>query len=383
MSTQPTEAAPLVLRNPIQLVASIPYLLGFVPESSVVLTFVDGAGAHLMTVRSDLPVDVELSRNFAYGILEVCGHAISEGASSFAAVIYPADGFGRADVRSVISDLADMLAESPLAILSVHSVRDGICRDELFPELEPTLLAESGVAAKAEWVGRGATYQESRDDLATWIRGADSVFTEQVGAFIEAQSRYWERTLTRNKSTRRAIEDDIVTYIEGLGSQLSAAPELSPQSPPSVRILASWLVALADSRVREPVLWRLAAPEHRPGRGHAAHSHRMLDTMCLMLRNAPDRDSAPLASCVGAFSWQLGNGAMAEIAANYGLAADPGNVLCRLVREAVQTAVHPKVWVEMLQGMTLNELRAGPRRQRHIRYREASIVDLRVRDCPG
>lgn len=380
MTTQPAEHETLVVRDPIQLAASIPYLLGFVPDSSIVLTFVGGRGVHLLTVRLDLPASTADSRSFAAAFDLICARALRDDAHSLSAFIYPPTDDATVDIDDVISMVIEACERGRLTLLNVHSVNQGVCHDELDRNAVGVVLADTGLSTAAEWVARGVSYQGSREELSSWVHGSDGSYPIEVRGYIDRQEPEWDCSITRNRAARRSIEDDIVGYIERFGSQ-SATPDFAPAALPRVATLASWVVALSDSRVREPVLWRLAEST-RVGDG-SGQSRRMLDVMCLLLRSTPRRDAASLASCVAAFAWQCGNGAVADIAANHGLAADPQNVLCRLVSEAVGAGVHPSVWVEMLRAMTLDELRSGPRRRRHNGSADVSIGGVQVRDCPG
>lgn len=383
MTTQPVQRHTLVLRDPIQLATSIPYLLGFSPDDSIVLTFADETGRHVLTARNDLPKPAEPPGRFVVGLEAICENGMLEGATSVAAVIYPSHGTSHVSLIRIVSGLAVVVPQMGLELLSVSSVREGMWRDELEPAEPAVNLAEAGVATAAEWVARGVAYQGSRAQLSDRIRGPETGLATRVREFIEDQPEAWDREITRNRELRRKIEDDIVSYIERFGSQSRVDPSMAPASMPNAQTLATWVVGLADSRVREPVLWRLADRSAGLSDLDDARFYQMLDSMSSLLRNTPEEDAAPLASCVAAFSWQLGNGAIADVAATYGLEVDPRNVLCQLVSDAVQHGVHPKMWVEMLQAMTLNELRSGPRRRRHLRFRLKSPATAQVRDCPG
>ncbi|MFA7266115.1 MAG: DUF4192 domain-containing protein [Candidatus Nanopelagicales bacterium] len=383
MTTQPTHTPKLVLRDPVQLAVSIPYLLGFSPERSIVVTFAAESGRHVLTARCDLPSPLDPPTQFVDGLDAICEAGRADGATSVAAVIYPPADPDAIDVAQVVSDFVVAIPGLGLELLSVGSVRNGMWRDELEPEEADVRLAEAGVGTAAEWVARGVAFEESREGLSNRVYGPDTTRARAVRDFIEAQDDSWDREITRNRDARRRLEDNLLAYLHP-SEPVSEGGGSSARIPvPDADVLASWAVGLADSRVREPVLWRLA--EHTGGQGEwdGDVQRRMLDALCTLVRNTPEEDVAPLASCLAAFSWQLGNGAIAEIAAEHGLAADPRNVLCQLVRDAVTHGVHPLVWVEMLQAMSLEELRSGPRTRRHLRFRIGTADAPQVRDCTG
>lgn len=383
MTTQPTQTPKLVLRDPVQLAVSIPYLLGFAPERSIVVTFAAESGRHVLTARCDLPGPMDPPSRFVDGLDAICDAGCADGAASVAAVIYPPEDSAAIDIAQVVSDFIVVVPELGLDLLSVGTVRNGMWHNELEPHEPLVKIAEAGVGTAAEWVARGVAFEGSRADLSGRVRGPDTTLAHGVRHFVESQDDSWDREITRNREARRELEDSLLEFLipaDSIGPGGRSHPRLSL---PSIETLAGWAVGLADSRVREPVLWRLAELTGGQGELEGEPQRRMLDALCVLVRNTPEEDVAPLASCLAAFSWQLGNGAIAEIASEYGLVADPRNVLCQLVSDAVTRGVHPEVWVEMLQAMSLDELRSGPRRRRHLRFRLGTASAPEVRDCPG
>lgn len=383
MTTQPTHAPKLVLRDPIQLATSIPYLLGFSPDDSIVLTFANEAGRHILTARNDLPGSDESAGRCALGLESICGRAVLEGATAVAAVFYPAADTSAVTLARLVTGMAIAVPQMGLELLSISSVSEGMWRNELAPDETAINLADAGVATAAEWVARGVSFQDSRSRLADSIRGPQTALAVQVREVIVSAPDSWDRDITRNRQLRRRIEDELVEYLEEFSSSSHEASIRNPVPLPRATELARWAVGLADNRVREPVLWRLAEASGGFSDLDDQRYGRVLDAMTVLLRNVPEEDTAPLASCVAALGWQMGNGAIANVAAVYGLEVDPRNVLCKLVNDAVRQGVHPRVWLEMLQAMTLNDLRSGPRRRRHLRYRIDPVTQSKVRDCPG
>jgi hypothetical protein len=94
----------------------------------------------------------------------------------------------------------------------------------------------------------------------------------------------------------------------------------------------AWLaVSLADLRVRDDA-WARMVPEHA-----AAHLRLWTD----VVRRAPARYVPAPASLLAFTAWQAGNGALANLAAERALAADPGYSMAQLLLDAVGAGVPP------------------------------------------
>lgn len=363
MSTQPFEPVDLVLRGQAQVAASVPYLLGFQPTESIVAVFASARGRHVLTARLDLPEPVIEPAALFDALMSACAQAEQHGAKHASFILYPPESSVGPELPAVVTALRAAVGESALSLEGISTVHRGSVRDELDPNRQVSVLRDATLATEAQWVARGASFESSRLDLEARIGGPETDLAHAVASFIAARPVGWTRELVKNARVRRALEDQIVEHLFVTADSAALGERLETPEFPDAATLAAWAVGLTDSRVREPVLWRLA--EGYPEAEHRAFEvqHSMLMTMCALVRNVPPDNAAPFASCVAAYSWQLGNGALARIAADHGLAAHPDNVLCRLVSEAVGSGVHPQVWLEMLGSMSLKELRAGPRRR--------------------
>lgn len=364
MSIQPFEPADLILRGPTQVAASIPYLLGFQPSESLVVVFATSHGRHILTARVDVPRSVSDIATLVDSVALMCWRAHENDAAFVSFIFYLSEPEGEECLVPAVQAVQGAVEQSGLRLDSISSVRHGIWRDELDDDVPAVLLEEVGLDAAAQWVAHGVTYEQSREALAARVCGSDTELARHVRELVASRGDSWKSQLVKTQAARRLVEDQIFDYLMTDMAQASPDRGRVSQELPKADDLATWAVALADNRVREPVLWRLAAGFGTSDTS-AAHIHKeALPRLCALVRNVPNELVAPIASCAAAFAWQLGDGAMASIAADHGLSANPRNVLCGLVMSAVVGGVHPRVWIEMLGSMTLKQLRSGPCRNK-------------------
>lgn len=397
MTTHHLTDGKIALRDPVEFAASIPYLLGFTPTRSLVLGFADQGGTHLMCARIDLaanaPGAVDGQPIFAEAVYDVCVRACQRDARYVAAVLYPGDD--EHDVGWSSEVVRQASARTSLELLHVASVVGSLWSDRPDGGNETIDLTSAALRVNAEWVASGASFVNSRQELAARVVGPPTPITHQLAELLSGDVSRWEHQLTGNASARRAMENEIVSYLFSFGAQRGSDIADGPSAPPAARILAQWVIGLADSRIREPVLWRLAERYEfgiRPS--DASQRLRTLDTWCLLVREVPHAYSASISSCAAAFAWQVGNGALADILATHALQADPRSVLSSLVQQATRQGVHPETWINMLQSLRVSQLRAGHRGRRFLDTVQplSGIADRplshgddssQVRDCPG
>jgi hypothetical protein len=146
---------------------------------------------------------------------------------------------------------------------------------------------------------------------------------------------------------RRAAEDHMVTTFSRADPDADVLRQEGPR----------WAAALADSRVREPLLYRLVIEVPRTHRREVLSAARAWLTELVAV--VPGHWCAPVAATLAALVWQQGDGAFAGIAAEHALSADPGNTLAELVHRGAGSGVPPMIWREVFGAFSLAELRAA------------------------
>lgn len=339
---------PLDLRSAAAVVAIIPQLLGFVPEDSVVRVEFDRGGCLRRTMR----VDQHL---FAGGSAPRVGPPEPprdpEAVSALVAAFARDERAGGAAAACA----ARKCQQEGLEVLDAGAVVGSrwipVDADGSPVPGEASLTEGEPLEAKCHLVLAGVSFLPDRASLEATVRGADPVVCDQVAEALRSQSAGTsgagaKRLGARSESAlrrRRRVEDAVVGFLRGLDPS------------PNPRDLAAWATALKDSRVREPVLWRLS-PASSEGSVRGAPGG-VTDRLAGLVRCVPPPACAPLASMLAAVAWQSGHGTLAGIAAGYACESDPANRLGSLVSQAVRRGAPPALWIDLMRSFTVGELR--------------------------
>lgn len=312
--------AATVLRGPSDVLAAAPQVLGFHPQSSILVL---GLGPGVPSARLDHPRDREEAEAAAAQLAEVFGHHKVE--TTFV-VSY-------CDDREVVSMAARLMREA-LAEVGVHVVEslmasggrwwaiDTSSGEFLPPEGEPYDVGSHRVTAEAVFHGRRAP-EASRSDLAASLMGSSDpaegmmVALERLESITDAAGMRAEALWIRAR-TRQAIT-------EGL--------------PVSAEDAARLLVAWVRSEYRD-VAW--------------AEITRETAAACVVLfrdltRRAPTPVKAQVAGLLAFAAWQQGHGALSWCAVDVALEASPGNTMAQLVTVVLEQAIAPTSWVPLCE----------------------------------
>lgn len=344
---QRSAAHVLRVDGPSALVACAPFLLGFAPERSLLVVFTH-EDIVVLTLRFDVVTDPS-----ARMLQEV--HELFESTMR------------QIDINRVRVDQAHILVFSPDApqrpgrsllgvlqrVFDDHGVQHGraFATDEerlwcytadcqVCPGVGHELDDEQMAAVRFDLVSRGYGFTSSRRDLEAAVRPDAALFITD-----EQLDRHALSFLASEAADRRSAEDDIVAICE----QPLDWQRIRDQG-------AFWAVALRDSRVREPVMYRLLT-------GPAGNRRRRLAGarvwLAALTRSLPDEWVAATAATLAAVAWQEGDGAFARIAADRALTADPTNTLAYLIDTAAGSGVPPSTWRQVLVNFGLAGLRQG------------------------
>jgi hypothetical protein len=295
------------------LLAVIPALLGFHPEHSLVVIGVSQPRGRLEVVfRYDLPQPPDPVTS-----AKIADHATSVLTRNRLAMAVIA-GYGPGPMVTPVTDtLVAALRRAGVTLHDVLRVEEGrywsyACHDPHCcpPEGVPFNPREHPAATAV--AAAGSTVLADRAALAATIAPLGALAAESISQA--------ERT-ARAKGVAAglaAVGEAIGTY--RAGNQLTSGGQFA--------VLA---VTLADLRVRDDA-WARMVPEHA-----AAHLRLWTD----VVRRAPARYVPAPASLLGFVAWQSGNGALANVAAERALAADPGYSMAQLLLDAVGAGVPP------------------------------------------
>ncbi len=328
------------LTSPHDLLAAIPFLIGYHPTDSLVIVSLK-ADCVGMAMRVDYPnVDAAGSRE-AFDALVF--HLVREGAEGALVVAYVPDG--RNDGAEILENISIALtrAEIPIreSLLIAHGRwRSILCSDQECCPLQGNLLPEistSRVAVEQVADGRPMPFgnrEGMADSIAPLPLASDPTFIAQVEqSRIDSECDHLQLA---QRAGALAVLDLASRFIAGsLGRDIADDQRLSAQ------VLGS----LCDIQVRDFALG-----------SHDETSIEIYWTMWrYLIRIAPVGFVSPVAALLAALSYEKGEGALAQRCLDRALADDPSYSLAALLRRvfsagwppesfgAMRRDLHPKV----------------------------------------
>lgn len=367
------------LSSPDHLVASLPYLLGFVPRESLVIVWTK-QGRLLLTQRVDLPlsdgsVDLErfasalvrplITHSPSEAILVVAGDAVLDGAgpeplanreetagavsdgavSDGASWTFP--GGQALPMRELVEAVGRVLNEMNVAVkdaLYVERNRFGsyLCEDECCPAIGREVDPVVANAVGASFAVRGVSALQSRSELVSVLEPDPTGVARLEPILVE---REHEIDDLLGNAQGPGIEQWRDEQVERIAALILEDGELSDDDSVTV------LIGLCDVRVRDTLLWFLSRTETGFG---------CLDRLLLTLQLAPNGYVAPIATCAALVAWLLGDGARAMIAIERALNDDPEYSLAVLIEGSLAAGLPPTAWNEVMQGLSVETCRARP-----------------------
>lgn len=301
----------LTLRDPADIAAAVPYLLGFHPSDSlVVIGLRDGDAA--MVQRWDLDPDAEgLAGAMASMTRPSAPHAVLLA------------GFGPESlVRPVVHRLRDLLT---VPVRAAVRVADGRCFCELCdtctpPGGIPFDITSSRVAAQATVAGLAALpSREALSELVAPVGGP------QVQAMAAAVARADDR-LRELLDAGRTPSDPV--GVEALRAQGFLAVDDALAAAKGGRRLdddqVAWLTLLLHSLPVRDRAWQATD-----------HEQWQLNLWTDLTQRADPVLVAPCASVLAFAAWRAGNGPLASVALERALRCDPDYSLALLIRDAM------------------------------------------------
>jgi hypothetical protein len=327
--------------SPAALLAVIPHLLGFVPEASLVVIGIECPGQVRVTLRYDLPdppgvgVAADLA---AHAIGIICSQRIT----AMVAVGYGSQtlvGPVAAAVRGAAGEAGVELQE----FLRAENARywSYVCGDEdccpaagvpyeAGPYSASAASAAEGAGAKAA----GAEVLPDRAAVAARIAPLGGIAAESMHQATRRAERHVTQLLAKARTSGRLGAVRHLIASEGLAavSSLIASYRAGGRFTTDYQ-LARMIVALRDLRVRDDA-WARMDPAYRD-----AHRRLWIDAT---RRAQPGYVAAP-AALLAFVAWQSGDGALANVALDRGLADDPRYSMALLLRQVITAGAPPSL----------------------------------------
>ncbi|MCF6745570.1 DUF4192 domain-containing protein [Blastococcus sp. KM273128] len=336
---QPADRLEIRLSDPGEVAAALPQLLGFHPAESVVLVGLGGpsGGRVGLTVRGDLPPDGH-EAPLARLLVRSLG---SDGpAAALAVVVSEApddpgpDGeqaTGCLPHRALVHELVLALAAAGIAARDVLLVRRGRwwsydCPHACCAPAAGTPLPAGVSALAAAAVCTGQVVAADRAALAGRLDPPPGSGPGMRAACVRAATG---RSARLREVGAPALAEESWAAVRRAVAR--SRPGTAGEGPLDDDELAGVGWALRDVRVRDRAL-QLAL-------GADATAAEVLWTECARRVPAP-LDAAP-ATLLAVSAWLRGDGAMAGIALDRALDADPGYTLALLLRKALDACLPP------------------------------------------
>ncbi len=327
----PTRAVPKIKVGSVAgFLAVVPHLLGFRPERSLVVVGLDSArGRIVLAFRYSLPDPPDPAR--AREIAEHAAAVLGQRGTGTAI----AAGYGPGTlVTPVAGPLRAALQAAGITVRDLLRVEGGrywsyVCRD-------PGCCPPEGVAfdgpahpAAAALTAAGLDVLPGRAALAASLApvtgAAAEAMDEATGRALRRAEELAASAPNREDATRLVVDAGRAAVREAIGVYRGGG-EITDDDR------LAWLaVMVADLRVRDDA-WARMEPGHR-----AAHRRLWTD----VVRRARDPYVPAPASLLAFTAWQSGEGALANVAIERALAADPGYSMAHLLGQAVDAGLPP------------------------------------------
>lgn len=310
----------MAVHGPDELIATVPYLLGFHPRESFVVVWI-ASGTIGLTQRFDL-AEAPRSPRAAQAVLRP---GLRIGATHMVIVAY-----AEHPLPPEIIEWISCVPTASVEILDVVRTHDWrwwslLCDQEccppqgrmIDPKLRERVAADFVLEGKVAYLDRADLWREIAPDpdlIAGVHRALSNVPSDQPDALLAGCLQQWRRV---DRQQHRSIR---------------------------ARAAATQIAALRHIPTRDRIGWHLAHLE----------SAQLLATCWFMravMRAAPPGDVAPIGTMAAIAHWLAGDGARASACLDRALDDDPTYVLGQLIAKSLQAGLPPGEWRALIRAL--------------------------------
>jgi hypothetical protein len=330
-----TPAIRLKAGSPAAILAIVPHLLGFQPESSIVVIGTEASrGSVKVTLRYDLPAtpDAALSAEIAEHAMAILQ---SQQLAAAAVVGYGPDKL----VRPVAEVLAATTRAAGIDLRECLRVDDGrywsyTCGNPECCPADGSLFDAASHPASAAMATAGEPVLAGRGALAASIAPVGGAAAGEMRRATRRAEQHVTQVIAKVRKSARLGAARHMIASEGLAAVGDMITTYRGGGSYATDYQLAWLsVALKDLRIRDDA-WARMDPKD-------SGAHRRLWTD--VVRRAQPGHVAAAASLLAFVAWQEGNGALANVALDRALADDPGYSMALLLRQVITAGAPPSL----------------------------------------
>jgi hypothetical protein len=332
----PTEV--VRLRGPADVVGVLPYRLGFHPRESLVLVCLEGSRRRdRLVMRRDLD-EALLDDAVAADLVERVTHV---GASGALVVVYtdaPDDrGLPRAGLVDLLQEDLDAAGVEMLDALLVRNGRwwSYLCADLLCCPADGTPLPADPTPATtryaAETVAQGGAVLADREELRSSVEPSDHAVARAVREqAVDAADDLLSVALAAGGLP--AVRALTLSRLDSLRDDWERGDHQVGADDASVVVLG-----LRDKGTRDEVMTAVLDDD----------AESMVGLLSELARRADDLDAAPVCTALAWVAYATGHGALATVAAERALRAEPGCAMAELVLQGMNRMMPPSALREV------------------------------------
>jgi hypothetical protein len=344
----------LTLSSPDAFLASVPHMLGFACDDSLVLVGLgpDESGSAsrvVLTQRMDMPPawygNAELQ-----DLTQAAAQPMKNAGSTEVIIAV----FGRETPDPSIELPSTRVVDALVTAIddSGMDVKDALYTDGVSrwsygcdnpsccPPEGRVIPQEVRTHVAAEFAVAGAAMAPDRSSLVDEVAPGGTDVRSAVAEQVE-QARL-AVPVGRSTSVLEAWRDGAITDVtEVISSDQTVSADAAGRA----------LVGLGDVRVRDTVLWEVS---QSPDRVNSA-----VDGLSQLVRSAPDEHVAPASTVLAIVHWMRGDGARANVALDRAMADNPEYSLGCMVRAALRSGLPPQSWRDAMSGLSRDTCRRG------------------------
>ncbi len=337
------------LRGPDDVLGIVPWRLGFHPTESLVVVVLQGSRRReRLVMRMDLP-DPRSGATAVAVARETAGRAEQAAADEVLVAIYTtaADDAGELPFTDLVDELASALDDVGVDLPEALLVRDGrrwsyLCREPSCCPPDGLPLPERPTAAAdayaAEAVLRGAVVLPDRGALRRSVHPSDHAVA------VAVRRRAWDQLATLVPTGRMAAEG---AERLGLLRERFARGEREPPEPVDALLVA---LGLVDPRRRDGLMTAVLDDDTGAVLELLGHVARLVD----------DDVAAPVCTVLGWLAYATGDGALALVAVERALRADPGYTMAQLLLGGIDGMVPPSALRDVSRAVRSDLAADGP-----------------------